>query len=109
MICFVDDFFWEEENERDKKEKEREANDLDYKLRKQELALEERKLALREKWIKLEEERLELDVLERKKRAEMEIAEREAFMKVAMQNQTIVTALMERFNGRNGANDLCIL
>lgn len=105
----LDDFFWEEENERDKKEKEREANDVDGKLRKQQLALEERELALREMRLKLEEERFELDKLERYRRAEMERAEREAYRKVAIQNQTIITTLMDRYNRRNGGNNLCIL
>jgi len=104
-----DDFYWEEENERDKREKEREANDVDGKLRKQELALEEREVALKEKCLKLEEERFELDRLERNRRTEMEKAEREAYRNVAMQNQTIITALMDTYNRRNGGNNLCIL
>ncbi|XP_066262332.1 uncharacterized protein [Euwallacea similis] len=104
-----DDFYWDEENERDKREKEREANDLDGKLSKQELALKERELTLREQKLKLEEERLELDMMERNERAQMEKAEREAYRNVAVQNQAIVSALMDRFNGGNGGNNLYIL
>ncbi|KAH1007127.1 stress response protein NST1 [Dendroctonus ponderosae] len=114
-----DDFYWDEENEREKKEKEREAKsteekerdskDVEGKLRKQALALAERKLALRTMSLKLEEEKLELDMLERTARLEMERAEREAYRQVAMHNQSIITALMDRYNRGNGGNNLCIL
>ncbi|XP_050306100.1 uncharacterized protein LOC126743165 [Anthonomus grandis grandis] len=104
-----DDFYWEEENERDKQQKEREANDVDGKLRKRELALDEREITLRENQLKLEEERLELDKLEKSRRTELEEAEREAFRIVATQNQSIITSLMDSYNRRNGGSNLCIL
>ncbi|KAL1513763.1 hypothetical protein ABEB36_003131 [Hypothenemus hampei] len=104
-----DDFYWEEENKRDKKEKERDAIDADGKLRKQELALEERKLFLKEKQLKLEQDRLELDKFERAKRLEMEKSEREAYENVALQNHTIITTLMDKCNRRSIGNNLCIL
>lgn len=82
---------------------------MDGKLKKQELLLREREIVLQEQKLKLEEEKLELDRMELNKRLEMERAEREAYRKVVLQNQTIITALMERYNRRNGGNNLCIL
>lgn len=103
-----DDFFWDEENERDKREKEREANDVEGKLRKQELSLEQREATVKEQWRKLKEERIELEKMEKTRRTEIERAERDMYKKIAMQNQIIVNGLMDRYNKRNGGN-LCIL
>jgi len=105
-----DDFFWEEENERDKKETEKVVAvvDIEAKLKQQELAIEERKLTLKEKRQKLEEEKFELNKLERTRRMEIERAERDMYRKGVMQNQLVINALLERYNKRNGGN-LCIL
>ncbi|XP_030764014.1 uncharacterized protein LOC115888417 [Sitophilus oryzae] len=100
-----DDFYWKETEE-----KEEEKNmDIEEVLLKKKLELEERRLALKERRLQLEEERFELDKFERTKRMELERAERDLYIKVAMKNQEIITALTNRLVNKCNGDNLCIL